>query len=174
MEDELSPATREKRSWPRWLSSLLALGVLALTVQWWQTRDLAGIPAPLLRGVLSDGREFDLADYRGGRPVLVHFWAEWCPVCRAEEGTIDDLAEDYPVFTVATQSGDAERINTYLRERELDFPVLVDESGNLGGRWGIRGIPSSFIIDADGRIASASTGYTTSVGLRVRLWLAEM
>ena len=165
------PDDAKRRRWRRWVRDLLLLALVFLSVQWWQTRNLTGYLAPPLRGLLSDGRSTDLRDY-AGQPVLVYFWADWCPVCRAGEDTIDRLGRTYPVLTVATQSGDAARINGYLRERQLGFPVLLDESGELGGSWGIQGVPTSFVVARDGRIASASVGYTTAIGLRLRLWLA--
>ena len=113
----------------------------------------------------------DLKDLRG-KPVLVHFWATWCPICRAEDGSIHDLAQDYRVLTVATNSGDAQEIARYMEENNLEFPVLLDESGEMGSRWGVNGVPSSFIVDSAGEIRSVAVGYTTGIGLRIRLWLA--
>ena len=162
----------KRRGWLNWLRDILILLLLLAAFQWWQTRDLTGAPAPPLSGLLTDGRSVDLRDYRG-QPVLVHFWAEWCPICRAEEGSLDALARDYPVLTVATQSGDAAAVAEYLRRQGLSFKTLVDESGKLAGRWGIRGVPSSYVIDAEGRIGAASVGYTTGIGLRLRLWWAS-
>jgi len=63
-------------------------------------------------------------------------------------------------------------VSQYMRENGLDFPVLLDESGLLSVAWGVRGVPSSFIIDADGQIRHLAVGYTTELGLRFRLWLA--
>jgi hypothetical protein len=82
------------------------------------------------------------------------------------------LAEDYPTLTVATQSGDADSVAAYLRRQQLDFPTLVDRSGDLARAWGIRGVPSSYVIAPDGRIDAVSIGYTTGIGLRLRLWWA--
>ncbi len=162
----------KRRGWLSWLRDILILLLLLAAFQWWQTRDLTGAPAPPLSGVLTDGRAADLRDYQG-RAVLVHFWAEWCPICRAEEGAVDALAQDYPVLTVATQSGDAAAVAEYLRRQGLGFPTLVDQSGALARGWGIRGVPSSYVIAPDGRIDAVSIGYTTGIGLRLRLWWAS-
>ena len=140
--------------------------------QWWQTRDIAAGPAPELAGELLTGNPVTIASYQG-QPLLVHFWAEWCPVCRAEESTINSLAEGYQVLTVATNSGDADDVRKYMQENELSFPVLIDEDGLIAWQWGIRGVPSSFIIDRQGQIESIAVGYTTGIGLRLRMWMAK-
>lgn len=160
-----------RRSWLRWGAYLLFLLVVYLSARAWQTRDLASGTAPEIQGVTLDGRQVALSDYRGG-PVLLHFWATWCRICALEERSIDALADDYPVLTVALQSGDAAAVRSYLGERGLDFPVLVDPDGRLAGRYGVRGVPTTLVIGPEGRIRSREVGYTTGLGLRLRLWLA--
>lgn len=144
---------------------------VVLLIQWWQTRNTVSGPAPTLAGLMLSGEALDLKDLRG-QPVLVHFWATWCPICRTEDGNIHDLARDYQVLTVATNSGDALEIRRYLDDNKLDFPVMLDESGVLGSGWGVNAVPSSFIIDGSGEIRFVTVGYTTEIGLRTRLWLA--
>ena len=161
----------KRKRWVPWVRDIAIVFLVVILVQWWQARDMAKGPAPEVAGALIDGGNVTLADYRG-QPVLVHFWATWCPVCRAEDGTIHSLAEDYPVLTIATNSGGADEIRQYLAENQLNFPVLLDESGQLGTAWGIKGVPSSFIVNGSGEIESIAVGYTTEIGLRIRMWLA--
>lgn len=160
-----------RKRWVIWARDLALVFILVLLIQWWQTRNAATGPAPALTGIMLNGETLDLKDLRGN-PVLVHFWATWCPVCRAEDGNIHDLAEDYQVLSIATNSGTAQEIRDYLNENEVDFPVMLDESGETGGLWGVNGVPSSFIVDSNGEIRSIAVGYTTEFGLRVRMWLA--
>ena len=100
-----NPRPRVSR-WRRWLVELALIAVVLIGIQWWQTRGVPSGPAPALAGQLLDGSAMNLVDERG-RPVLVHFWAEWCPICRLEQGSIQSLSEDYRVISVATTSGDA-------------------------------------------------------------------
>jgi len=163
-------ATRPR--WRRWAMDILLVFVVLFAIHIWQTRDMPVGDAPQLQGILLEGKTVSLKDFRG-RPVLVHFWATWCPICRTEEGSIDSVADDYQVLSVAMTSGKAEEIAAYMEENDLDFPVLMDESGILAVAWGVRGVPSSFIIDPSGKIRHVSVGYTTELGLRFRLWLAS-
>lgn len=168
---EQTPAKSKSSRWPRWLLELAVVAAVLVGVQWWQTRGAPSGPAPLLAGTLLDGTPVKLADARG-RPVLVHFWAEWCPICRLEEGSIQALARDHRVISVATTSGDAAAVRAFMDKEGLSFPTLVDEDGSVGRRWGVKGVPATFVIDAEGQVAHATVGYTTEWGLRLRLWLA--
>jgi thiol-disulfide isomerase/thioredoxin len=161
------------RRWRRRAVEALVLLVLILGIRAWQQSGTASGPAPALAGELLDGKPVALAAF-AGKPVLVHFWATWCPICRAEQGSIDALARDVPVITVAMQSGSREEVIQFLRKEALSFPVLNDPDGVIAAQWGVRAVPASFIVDGAGQIRFLEIGYTTGVGLRLRLWLAGL
>lgn len=169
-ERERTAATPRPR-WRRWLRDLLLILVVVFAVQWWQSRHLAAGTAPPLSGQLVDGSSYRLNAADG--PTLVHFWAEWCPVCRLEQDNIEAIAGNLPVVSVATTSGDTAAVSAYLHEHGLQQAVLMDETGDLAGAWGVKGVPASFVVDRDGRISYAGMGYATEWGLRLRLWLAR-
>jgi len=157
----------------RWLRDLLIFAVIMLGIQWWQARDLPKqVAAPNLAGMSLSGEPMILSNWLG-QPVLVHFWATWCPICRMEEGSIASIAKDYPVIAVATSSGTPTEIATYLREQGVSFPVILDESGDIARHWNVNGVPASFVINSSGEISYATMGYSTELGLRWRLYQAE-
>ena len=156
----------------RWLAEAALLAAVLLGVQLWTTRDAVSGVAPAFEAELLDGRVVSLADYRG-EPLLVHFWATWCPACRFEQGTVESIARDHQVLTVAMQSGSAPELVAYVAEHRIDFPVHVDEHGEMAARWGVTGLPTSFVLDGRGRIRHVTAGFTTGLGLRLRLWLAR-
>lgn len=162
--------------WKRWaLEALVVVGIVA-GVQFWQALDLPRGPAPALAGTLPDGRPASLAALLGaasGQPVLVTFWATWCPVCKAEEGNIAAVAQAWPTLTVAMQSGERIAVAQHLFERGLRFAALVDAAGRLASDWQVRGVPTHFIVDSRGIIRFRVVGYATEWGLRARLWWAE-
>ena len=174
---------RDPQRWRRWVFEFLILVALFIGISLWQNRDLPSGPAPALAGMRNDGvfeslqRKVDVTagNPRGaGRTVtLVAFWATWCPVCRAEEGNIEAVARDWPVVSVAMQSDDATAITRYLRQRGLNLPAIVDETGELARTWNVSGVPAHFIVDAAGNIRFRVVGYATEWGLRARLWWAE-
>jgi peroxiredoxin len=60
-----------------------------------------------------------------------------------------------------------------MDEQGLDFPVVLDEQGALAARFGVRGVPASFVLGSGGEIKFKEIGYTTELGLRARMWLAD-
>lgn len=163
----------DRSRWKRWALEILIVVVVVGVVQFWRAADLPAGPAPYLGGTLADGRAANLAGVlkaAGGRPVLVAFWATWCPVCKAEEGNIDAIARDWPTLTVAMQSGEGKAVAKHLHERELRFSALVDGDGAMARDWHVRGVPTHFIVDGRGIIRYQSVGYATEYGLRARLW----
>ena len=90
------------------------------------------------------------------------------------DGAIDSLAEDMQVITVAMESGGAKDIQKEMDERGLKFPVIVDGLGKLANLYRVKGVPTNYIIDAEGNIRYVEVGYTTGIGLRIRMWLAAM
>jgi peroxiredoxin len=168
----LNTATRKPRRWWRWLLELLLIVAVVLLVRAWLARDLAQGPAPEFEANLLDGSAVSLADY-ADRPMLLHFWATWCPICRLEEGEIMRLSRSHPVLTVAMQSGSPWEVEAHLTERERELDVVNDPDGALARRYGVRAVPSTFIIDWDGQIVFRKQGYAPPLELRLRLWLAR-
>ncbi|MEJ2694892.1 MAG: protein disulfide oxidoreductase, partial [Candidatus Thiodiazotropha sp.] len=109
----------------------------------------------------------------GRRPTLVYFWATWCPVCGLTTGNVSELAKDHQVITVAMQSGGADEVRQHLNENAVQFPVILDPQGELARTWGVRGVPTFYVLDAQNRIRFVSAGYTSKLGLLARLWLAD-
>src|SRR5512142_1136565 len=110
----------------RFAINLLLFVVLVAGIRIWQQRDMVSGAAPTLQGITLAGQPYTLAP-RPGHPVLVHFWATWCPVCRLEQDSIAALARGNPnVITVAMQSGKPEDVARYMREQGIDLPVLND------------------------------------------------
>jgi thiol-disulfide isomerase/thioredoxin len=163
---------RAWRWWPWLRDGALAL-LLLLGVRAYQLRDVAQGMAPVLAGTDLDGRTLLLESYRG-KPVLLHFWATWCGVCKAEQSNIDELAGALPVVSVASKSGEATQVAAYVREHAIAPRVVVDRFGLIAHRFGVRAFPTTFVIDAAGRIRHVEVGYSSELGLRLRMWLAKI
>lgn len=150
--------------------ALIVLVVVGLRA--WQQRDVVTGDAPPLTGTMLDGSVYSLAA-QSGQPVLVHFWATWCSICRVEQSSIDALAENNRVITVAMQSGTPSDVARHMEHHELRFPVINDPDGAMAADWGVHVVPASFVVDPSGKIRFIEIGYTTQIGLWLRMWLAS-
>lgn len=172
--EEAGPPRKPPR-WRRWAVEIGIFVAVFFAIQAWMARDVPAGPAPDFATVAADGRALSLAEWRAahpGRAVGVYFWAEWCPICTAQQGTIDGVQADYPVLTVAMQSGDAPAVSDVLAGRGLAWTTAIDADGRIAQAYGLRGVPGFVVLDPAGAIRSVSLGYTTGWGLRARLWWA--
>ena len=171
MTNEISSKPRASR-WRNIAIEVLLFVVVIAGVRAWQQRDMVSGAAPVLQGITLAGQAYKLPA-RPARPVLVHFWATWCPVCSAEQSSIAAIARDNPdVITIAMQSGKPEEVVRHMREQGLNFQVVNDPDSSISTAWGVHAVPASFIVSPDGQIRFVEVGYTTGLGLRLRLWLA--
>jgi len=173
----MTSETKNKSRAAKWRSyaiqALLFIVVIA-GIRAWQQRDMLSGLAPALQGNTLLGQPYQLP-LHPEHPVLVQFWATWCPVCKAEQSSIAEISHDNPnVITVAMSSGSPEAVLKHMQEQSIAFPVINDPDGSLSSKWGIHAVPASFIIAPDGKIRFVEVGYTTGIGLRLRLWLAGL
>lgn len=157
----------------RWVVELTLILIVISAVRFWIHRDIVSGTAPNINAPQLSGQHFDLSK-NTNRPILIHFWATWCPVCKLEQSTIENIAKDHAVITIAMQSGDNIEVSEFMQEEKLSFDVINDESGILSKTYNIRGVPVSFIVNKDNKIQFVEVGYTTELGLRMRLWWAGL
>jgi cytochrome c biogenesis protein CcmG/thiol:disulfide interchange protein DsbE len=119
--------------------------------------------APELEGEWLVPPPVRLADL-GGKPVLVNFWASWCVPCRAEAPHLArfnrEMEERAQLVGVNFQDAKSEAL-AFIREFGWRFPNVRDPQGKLASRYGLAGLPTTYVIDADGRIAKALSGEQT-------------
>jgi thiol-disulfide isomerase/thioredoxin len=110
---------------------------------------------------LLDGKNVKLSSLRG-KVVFLNFWATWCPPCRGEMPSMEILYKRYRdkgiEFLAVDIMEEKEQVSSFMKEFGLSFPAALDSSGAVSSMYGIRGIPTTFIIDRQGRIIVASVG----------------
>lgn len=107
------------------------------------------------------GETVSLKDYRG-RLIFLNFWATWCGPCRAEMPSMQRLweefkEEDFVILAINIQE-ESKLVSSFMNERSLSFPVLLDEKGKVARTYGIRGIPTTFFLNPEGEIIGKAVG----------------
>jgi thiol-disulfide isomerase/thioredoxin len=173
---EMSGTERPGRRWLYYLLEAAVFVVAFVGLQFWLTRDVASGPLPLLEGVLVDGTRTTSAQWRaaqGGRPFVVYVWATWCPICKTVEGSVDAVAREAPVLTIAMQSGGTNEVGRFLAQRGYRWTTLIDPDAQLSRTLGVGAVPTLLFVDRQGVIRATTQGYTSELGIRLRLWWAR-
>jgi thiol-disulfide isomerase/thioredoxin len=116
--------------------------------------------------VTLDGQQVSLSEYRG-RPVVLVFMASWCGPCRAESPEIDRFYQenkDRAALLAVTVNDSEADIRAFISENGLTFPVMLD-GDSAANAYGVSAIPTTVIVDSEGRIAKKLIGGTTADAL---------
>jgi len=144
----------------------LGLVVLALPVQAELSKEglhvMEGQPvAPDFALKNLDGEIQRLSDFKG-KVVIVNFWATWCPPCRAEMPSMqrawNEIQDKGVVMLAVHVGGNEDKIWSFVGDYDLDFPVLIDPKSKVADAWPMKGLPSTFVIDPEGRIVYRAIG----------------
>jgi peroxiredoxin len=126
--------------------------------------DLSAAPAAAPSFELPDlkGEEVSLAAL-SGKVVLLNFWATWCTPCRAEMPGMERLWRQYhdrglAIVAISVDEGGEKRIASFVRRLNLSYPILLDPQSETADRYEVSGLPSSFLIDGEGRLIGRMVG----------------
>jgi thiol-disulfide isomerase/thioredoxin len=166
-----------------WVSLVLSVGLLLAAGGGWAAKTSArpsvGKPAPdFSLESLAAGGTVNLADFRG-KVVLVDFWASWCLPCRQLMPRIAALKADYPDIEVIAVSVDANRDKaiTFQRAVEPSLRAAHDGDHKVADSYGVERMPSSFLIDREGKLRFRHDGYGgddfDAIERQIRLLLEE-
>jgi peroxiredoxin len=168
----MKPAGRARLK--RTLLELLLFVAIVAAIQAWRARDLlpAGerTPAPPFALLDLDGRPWSVASL-AGKPAVLYFFAPWCGVCAASSPQLrwfDRWAGDeVQVLLVGLDGSSPAELERYAARHALTMPILAGGT-QTAADYRIRGYPTYYVLDGNGRITGRAFGYTTAPGLWLR------
>jgi len=109
-----------------------------------------------------DGDEVSLSDFNG-KIVILNFWATWCPPCRGEIPDFVVVCNEYKdkgVQFIGVSNEDVSTLISFAEDYNINYPILIDNA-NIMGKWGISAIPTTFMLDRDGKVIFKNIGMMT-------------
>lgn len=132
------------------------------------TLELGGI-APALDLPSTQGR-INLADFKG-KVIYLDFWASWCGPCRKSFPWMNDLQKKYAdqglVILGVNLDANPQDAHTFLQKIPATFRIAFDAPGDTPKRFGVQGMPTSVIINRDGKLVEKHTGFNDKTGREV-------
>jgi len=144
------------------VKSLLIIVVVLNAYSFYRAQDLNKEKLPLQNIIMNE------------KPLVVHFWATWCPVCKIEAPNIQKISKEHNVITIASQSGTNKDIIKYLKENNLDFTFINDQDNSYAKKFNVTVFPTTLIYDKDKNLIFSEVGYTSTLGLYLRIWWASL
>jgi len=149
---------------------IFIMSIFANVISFYKSSDLNADALKLDRVTLLNTQTYS---FNHEKPVLIHFWATWCPTCKVEASNIEFVSKYYEVVTIAVNSGNRDKIIDYLLENDFRFNVLNDTNSSYAKEFNVVAFPTTFIYDKNRDLVFSEVGYTSTIGLMLRMWWAS-
>ena len=164
-----------KRLAPRAGQLALVVGLI-VGISAYQTRHHLGRePAPDFTLQNLAGSSISLSQQRG-KKVLLHFFATWCGVCRAElpslRGLSQNLGPNETLLAIVEDSADVEAVRRFAREHELSYPILLGTRETLRA-YRVGSFPTNYYVNGDGSVQGSTVGLSTRLSMAFRLFFTN-
>ncbi len=155
-----------------YIAEFFILILIVWGVSKWQGRNLVGqneeAPGFSLKTVT--GLDISTESLKGKKTVI-YFFSPWCSVCKLSSGNITSLknsVKDINIIAIALSWEKPDDVQKFISDHNLDVPVILGDD-EIGEKYKIEAFPTIYILDEKGRIINTLVGYTTELGLRIRL-----
>ncbi len=146
----------------------VAFFIISNILSYFNAPKLSSNKLPYFSATTIDGKLFS-SQTKHHKPLLIHFWATWCPICKIENSSISALSSKFDVITIAESSGSNKKIKKFLQQHHLKFQVINDKNGLIASLFKVKAFPSSFIYNQKNKLKFVDVGYSSYLGLYARL-----
>ncbi|WP_415397669.1 redoxin domain-containing protein [Sulfurimonas sp. CS5] len=153
------------------ITFFIFITIIANIISIYKSSDLNKAALQNINITLLDAQSYT---YPKGKPILIHFWATWCPTCKLEASNIQTISENYEVLTIAVNSGDNNDIKKYMNKHNLSYKVYNDNNGFFAKEFKIAAYPTTFIYNKNKELVFSEVGFTSTWGLWIRMWWAGL
>ena len=150
---------------------IATLIIISNLISYYKSTELSKEKLDIKSLVLIDGTTYNIAK---DKAILVHFWGTWCPICKVEASNIDLISKEYEVISIAVDSKDNANIQKYLKNNGVNYKVHNDTSSKYSKKYNIQVYPTTFIYDKNMNLVFTEVGYTSTLGLKLRMWWANL
>lgn len=180
----MTDIAEEKSTIQKILSWVYQIGIFAIlfyAISWWQQKDMlpannqSTAPTMILTSV--KGEVITVDAKLSKKKTLVYFFAPWCGVCHVSIDNLENIKQsssntDLDIYVVALDWRSIEEVKEFLAKHSLTMPILLG-TNKTQQDFKIPGFPSYYLLSNSGKILSKSMGYSTELGLKMRLLLND-
>lgn len=172
-----------KKNWRSYLFDIALIGLVLSSLHYWQTKDLlsskgdATAPSFSLKDLNGNIQTFNATTASQTttkeRNTILYFFAPWCSVCHTCISNLEEIKQEFredqlQIFAIALDYEDEKDVRAFVKKHELTFPVLFG-SEKTKQDYKISAYPTYYLLDKNGVIHHRSVGYSTKLGILLRL-----
>ena len=159
-----------KRYFKEFIYFIIIITLLTNAISLYKSQSLNSEPLNLKRVNLLDNVTYNLPDKK---PLLIHFWATWCPTCKLEASNIEFISHRFEVITIAVNSRRDDEIKQFLKERDYSYKVVNDHNGEFASKFKVSAFPTTFIYDQNKKLLFSEVGYSSTFSLYLKMLWAK-